>query len=137
MENPAVFMLIAEKLSDKKVPIVCTYGQVKLAGFVLLNMLTNVCDKIYYSGDSDPEGLLIADKIKSRFKDKICLIGFDVDTYYEVLSHIVISDERLKKMKHIQNLELNEISLAMHKEKKVAYEEMKIMRSNFLHIINL
>lgn len=127
VENPAVFMLIAEKLSDKKVPIVCTYGQVKLSGIVLLNMLANVCDKIYYSGDSDPEGVQIADKIKSRFKDKVCLIGFDVDTYYQVLSDVIISDERLKKLEHIQCFELMDISSALLKEKRVAYEEMKII----------
>jgi len=136
VENPAVFMLIAEKLSDKKVPLVCTYGQVKLSGIVLLNMLAKICDKIYYSGDTDPEGIQIADKIKSRFKDKICLIGFDVKTYYQVLSEVCVSQERLKKLENIQNQELSEICRILNKEKKVAYEEMKIMKSNILHIIN-
>ena len=127
VENPAVFMLIAEKLSNKKVPLVCTYGQVKLSGIVLLNMLSKVCDKIYYSGDSDPEGIQIADKIKQRFKDKVCLIGFDSDAYYKVLSDVTISSERLKKLEHIQSSELLELCNAMRKEKRAAYEERKLM----------
>jgi len=78
----------------------------------------------------------IADKIKSRFKDKICLIGFDVKTYYQVLSEVCVSQERLKKLENIENQELSEICRILNKEKKVAYEEMKIMKSNILHIIN-
>lgn len=127
VENPAVFMLIAEKLSNKKVPLVCTYGQVKLSGIVLLNMLSKVCDKIYYSGDSDPEGIQIADKIKQRFKDKVCLLGFDTDTYYKVLSDVTVSSERLKKLEHIQSPELLKLCNVMSKEKRVAYEERKLM----------
>lgn len=126
VENPAVFMLIAQKIQDKKIPLVCTYGQVKLSGIVLLKMLSQVCKKIYYSGDTDPEGIQIADKIKSRFSDVVELIGFDVDTYYKTLSNICVSDERLKKLEHIENLELNDIVNAVRKEKRVAYEEMKV-----------
>lgn len=127
VENPAVFMLIAEKLSNKKVPLVCTYGQVKLSGIMLLNMLSKVCDKIYYSGDSDPEGIQIADKIKQRFKEKVCLIGFDTETYYKVLSEVQVNDERLKKLKHIKSSELMDVCAVMAKEKRVAYEERKLM----------
>ena len=89
-------------------------------------MLSQVCKKIYYSGDTDPEGIQIADKIKSRFSDVVELIGFDVDTYYKTLSNICVSDERLKKLEHIENLELNDIVNAVKKEKRVAYEEMKV-----------
>ena len=131
VENPAVFMLIAEKLSDKNVSLVCTYGQVKLSGIVLLNMLTKVCNKIYYSGYSDPEGIQIADKIKQRFKHKVCLIGFDVDTYYKALSDVTVSSERLKKLEHIQSPELLKLSSVLLKEKRVAYEEMKVIYTGF------
>lgn len=134
VENPAVFMMISEKLSDKKVPLVCTYGQVKLSGIVLLNMLAKVCDKIYYSGDSDPEGVQIADKIKQRFKDKVCLLGFDSETYYKVLSDVTVSSERLKKLEHIQSPELRDVSSALLKEKRVAYEERKLMDSNKIEL---
>lgn len=34
MENPAVFMEVSEKTNKKDIPMVCTYGQVKLAGII-------------------------------------------------------------------------------------------------------
>lgn len=67
MENPAVFMEVAEKTKNRDFPIVCTYGQVKLSGLILLDMLVRQNYKIYYSGDIDPEGIQIADKLKSRY----------------------------------------------------------------------
>lgn len=126
VENPAVFMQIAQKIGNKKIPLVCTYGQVKLSGIVLLKMLSKVCNKIYYSGDNDPEGIQIADKIKTKFKDKIQLIGFDTETYYKTISNITISEERLKKLEHIENTELQDIVKTLQKEKRAAYEENKI-----------
>lgn len=126
VENPAVFMQIAQKIENKKIPLVCTYGQIKLSGIVLLKMLNKVCDKIYYSGDTDPEGIQIADKIKTKFKEKIQLIGFDTDTYYKTISNVTISNERLKKLEHIENTELQDIVKALQKEKRAAYEENKI-----------
>lgn len=126
VENPAVFMQIAQKIQNKKIPLVCTYGQVKLSGIVLLKMLSKVCDKIYYSGDTDPEGIQIADKIKTKFKDKIQLIGFDTETYYKTISNVTISEERLKKLEHIENAELQDIVKTLQKGKRAAYEENKI-----------
>ena len=41
----------------------CTYGQVRLSGIILLNLLIESGLKIYYSGDLDPEGIQIADKL--------------------------------------------------------------------------
>ena len=87
-------------------------------------MLSKVCDKIYYSGDTDPEGIQIADKIKTKFKDKIHLIGFEPQTYYKTISDVSISDERLKKLEHIENPELQDIVEILKKEKRAAYEEM-------------
>lgn len=132
VENPAVFMQIAQKIQNKKIPLVCTYGQVKLSGIVLLKMLSKVCDKIFYSGDTDPEGIQIADKIKTKFKDKIHLIGFEPQTYYKTISDVSISDERLKKLEHIENPELRDIVEILKKEKRAAYEEMK---ANIIHTI--
>lgn len=130
VENPAVFMLLAEKFKSKRVPLVCTYGQVKLSGTVLLTMLSKVCSKIYYSGDSDPEGLQIADKIKSKLKESVCLVGFDVDTYYECMSDVTISEERLKKLEHIEDSNLKALAEVMKKEKRATYEEAKAMKWN-------
>lgn len=125
-ENPAVFMEISDYVGSKKIPLVCTYGQIKLSGIVLLNMLEKQCKKIYYSGDTDPEGLQIADSIKCRYGDKVELIGFDVKTYLNIISNVKISDERLKKLDSIKSQELTDVSEKMKEYKMAGYEELKI-----------
>ena len=109
-ENPSVFTEITTKIKDKKVPIVCTYGQVNLAGILLLNLLSKKCEKIYYSGDCDPEGVQIADKLKSRYGEMLELIGFDEKTYYKNLSDVVITEQRLNKLQNIKDEELIKIA---------------------------
>lgn len=126
MENPAVFTAIADCLQEKRVPLVCTYGQVKLSGIVLIKLLAKSCKTIFYSGDIDPEGIQIADKLKTRFPNEIQLIGFDEDTYCQNLSHVTLSEERLHKLNHIQSEELHEIVELVKQHKLASYEELKI-----------
>ena len=126
MENPAVFMEVAEKCKIKDFPMVCTYGQVKLAGIILLDLLVNAGFKIYYSGDIDPEGMQIADKLKKRYGEKLEFFGFDVETYFNNMSDVEISSERLNKLKAIENL--LDLCVNVEKNKKAAYEEANIDR---------
>lgn len=126
MENPAVFTAIANFLQNKKVPIVCTYGQVKLSGIVLLKLLAKCCKTIFYSGDIDPEGIQIADKLKTKFPNAIQFIGFDINTYYKNLSNVELSNERLNKLDNIQNEQLKKLAQVVKKEKKASYEELNI-----------
>lgn len=126
MENPAVFMEVAEKTMNKDFPIVCTYGQLKLSGIVLLDMLVKQNYKIYYSGDIDPEGIQIADKLKSRYTDNLSFLGFDINTYENNLSNVQISNIRLKKLLKVKSEDLKEISEKLKTSKKASYEEKNI-----------
>ena len=126
LENPAVFMGIAQKCKVKDLPLICTYGQVKLAGIMLIDLLINAGYKIYYSGDLDPEGIQIADRLKQRYKEKLNFIGFDKETYYNNISTVSLSDSRLKKLLGIKSEELKFISEEIKKNKRAAYEEKNI-----------
>ena len=126
MENPAVFMEVAEKCKIKDFPMVCTYGQVKLAGIILLDLLVKAGFKIYYSGDIDPEGMQIADKLKKRYGENLEFFGFDEETYLRNISDVKISGERLNKLKTIENLK--DLCVNVEKNKKVAYEEANIKK---------
>ncbi len=125
-ENPAVFMQIAQVCKVKDFPLVCTYGQVKLAGIMLLDLLLKAGFTIYYSGDLDPEGVQIADKLKQRYKHGLCLVGFDSSTYYKNLSDVFISDSRLHKLEKLKSEELKLIGSIIVKNKKPCYEEKNI-----------
>lgn len=126
MENPAVFMAVSEKIKNKDFPLVCTYGQVKLSGLVLLDMLVKQNYKIYYSGDIDPEGIQIADKLKSRYNQNLQFFGFDINTYKNNLSNIELSNSRLKKLDKIKNSELQKLCNEVKTIKKASYEEQNI-----------
>ena len=126
MENPAVFMEVAERCNKKDLPIVCTYGQVKLAGIVLLDMFVQQGYTIYYSGDIDPEGIQIADKLKQRYGKNLKLIGYNKETYYSNLSEVELPESRLIKLEQIKSNELQDVCNELKKTKKASYEEKNI-----------
>lgn len=126
VENPAVFMEIMEKCKFKDFPLVCTYGQVKLAGIMLMDLLKRQGYKMYYSGDIDPEGIQIADKLKQRYGENIKLLGFDKKTYFNNVSNVEINETRLKKLDNIKSKELESICQYLKLNKKASYEEANI-----------
>lgn len=134
MENPTVFMEVSEKCEKKDFPLVCTYGQVKLSGLILLDMFVKQGYKICYSGDIDPEGIQIADKLKQRYKNSLKFLGFDVNTYNQNLSNVYLSETRIKKLNGIKSLELLKICDKIRVSKKASYEEENI--KNIVEYIN-
>ena len=126
-ENPSVFMEITEKCKRRNFPLVCTYGQIKLAGIILLDLLVESGFILYYSGDIDPEGIQIADKLKQRYVNSLKFIGFDVETYLKNISNIKLSEVRINKLKHVKSKELIEVCQALDKNKRAAYEEENIL----------
>ncbi|WP_445492526.1 DUF2399 domain-containing protein [Niallia sp. 03133] len=60
VENSSVCSTIMDTVSDA--PIICTHGQLRAASWRLLDLLTDAHCTLYYSGDLDPEGILIADR---------------------------------------------------------------------------
>lgn len=126
MENPTVFMEVFSRCNKKDFPLICTYGQVKLSALVLLDMLVEQKYKIYYSGDIDPEGICIADKLKTRYKQNLYFLGFDINTYKQNLSNVEISLSRLKKLDKIKSGKLQEVCNQLKITKKASYEEKNI-----------
>ena len=126
VENPGVFTNIIQDGRLKTIPIVCTYGQVKLAGLILLSKLVGVGTQLYYSGDIDPEGMQIADKLKQRFRNNITLVGFDEKTYKKNKSNVILSEKRLKKLEGLKDEELKKTAKLLQQDKVAAYEELNI-----------
>lgn len=61
VENPSVFAMLCGQIKDRS--CMCMNGQPRLAGLMVLDLLAKSRAKVYYSGDLDPEGLLIAQKL--------------------------------------------------------------------------
>lgn len=120
LENPSVFSWLCEKYPDKS--FVCTNGQLRFSAFLLLDQLS-MASKLFYAGDYDPEGLLIAQKLKLRYKERLTLWNYSIDLYEQNLSDVKINERRLKQLDQIYIEELQEIKEDMKCQKKATYQE--------------
>ncbi len=120
LENPAVFSNLIKK--DARCAAVCVNGQPRLAALILLDLLKEA-HMFYYWGDFDPEGLLIAQRLKERYKDRIRLWNYRADWYDTYLSDVRLSEMRIKKLEKVCLPELKELRAAMEKEGRAAYQE--------------
>jgi len=120
VENPSVFAALIEK--RKGIPCICVSGQPNIAVFVVLSALYESGCNIFYSGDFDPEGLLIADKLLKRFP-RMELCAMDVSDYKKSCSNVLLDDKRLHKLKGIEHPRLKALAQAMMEEKRAGYQE--------------
>lgn len=123
MENPAVFAVFTE--SHPKCAAICGGGQIRLAVMMLMDAL-RYSSVFYYSGDYDPEGLQIAQRLKQRYGDGLRLWNYSEKLYEKYLSPVVLTDARLKKLENIYLKELDVVKGAMLRRKRAAYQEAMI-----------
>lgn len=120
-ENPSILNTIRDqKLSY---PVVITSGIPNLAVYQLLDKLVKSHNHLYYNGDYDPEGMMIADKLKRNYGEHLTLFQYDEQDYQTCKSNEVITDRRLKKLDTVQCPELAKIKQSILIEKKAAYQE--------------
>ena len=124
LENAGVFAVVLDGLSQRKPPLICTYGQIRVSSLVLLDMLAKGGTKLFYSGDFDPEGLQIADKLKHRYGDRLDLWRYGISDYEKAVSHETISQARLKKMDRLKNPELVHLSRVILQSGRAGYQEL-------------
>lgn len=123
VENPAVFSVLTSY--NPSCAVVCINGQPRLASFLLLDFLKET-HQFLYAGDFDPEGLLIAQRLKERYEDALHLWKYEAEWYKKYLSGVRLSGSRIKKLDHVYRPELLEIKKWMQKEQKAAYQEAMI-----------
>lgn len=100
-------------------PIICTHGQLRLAGWRLLDLLpTDV--SIYYSGDLDPEGLLIAQKIVARYGARVKLWQMNEASYHLGKSE-ALTAERLLKLQKVTIIP--SVVEQMNRHQQASYQE--------------
>lgn len=120
VENPAVFSVLINKHPEWTV--VCGNGQLRLATLILLDKFEKET-LFFYSGDFDPEGLLIAQRLKIRYGGRLNLWNYDLQWYEEYRSEVKLSASRIKKLEQLHLAELEELKLAICRCKKAAYQE--------------
>ena len=125
VENEMVFSFLAEQLRHGKadVGLLCTSGQPRTAALKLLELLAGAGYQILYSGDMDPEGITIADRLWKRFDGSVEIWKMAPADYRKGISGEVLKESRLMKMKNVEHPVLKETAAIVKKDKKAAYQE--------------
>lgn len=119
-ENPAVFQYFVNK--NPWAAAICTNGQINITIYKLLGALIRSEVDLVYNGDFDPEGLLIAEKLRQKFPN-IQLMGYTEVLYHKSKSHKVISETRLKQLKNVTSPELEVVKDLLMTHKRAGYQE--------------
>ena len=122
VENPSVYAMLCGKWAGKKA-CMCMNGQPRLSAVLLLDLLAEAGVKIYYAGDFDPEGMLIAQKIKKYYQGEVCYWKMSVEDYEKSKSKEILTTKRLKMLEHIDDIELLQTAEALQKCGVAGYQE--------------
>lgn len=125
VENPSVFAELCAG-RKKKVSCMCMNGQPRLAGLVTLDLLAAAKTVVYYAGDFDPEGLLIAQKLSDYYEGEFHYWHMTLADYEKSKSNEIISEKRIKSLERITDAKLLPVAEQMRMDRLAGYQE-KIM----------
>lgn len=123
-ENPAVFHKVLKETGNN-ISLICTSGQLNLSSYILLNKIRDL-KNIYYAGDFDPEGLMIAYKLKERYKGKVRFLNYTRESYINTMSNNLIEEKSMSQLNKINCSELDEVIRELRINKRSAYQELLI-----------
>ena len=126
VENPSVFAVLCGKEKEKNTrrAYMCMNGQPRLAGLMVLELLAKSGTKVYYAGDLDPEGVLIAQKLSQYYKGEFYYWHMEAADYERCRSKEVISPKRLKILERITDERLKPVAALIGKYRTAGYQEM-------------
>ena len=120
VENPAVFSILTSRFPEKA--FICSYGQIRRAVFMLLDLF-NKNTVFSYAGDFDPEGLLIAERLKKRYGDRLAFWKYEPEIYIKYVSEEKLTNQRIRKLDGVRDAALLKIAELMREEGRAAYQE--------------
>ena len=123
VENEMVFSYLVKHLKQKDVTLLCTSGQLRSAAVKLIPFLLDTGVDIYYSGDTDPDGIRIADRLWEKYGDNIHVWRMSGGDYENSRSEEILGDVSLKKLEAVENPILRETAKCVRKMKKAGYQE--------------
>ncbi len=120
-ENPSILSEILRR--NISCSVVIAGGFPNSSVYLLLDKLVEKGNHLFYNGDFDPEGLLIACRLKEKYKDQLTLFCYQKEDYDECISNEVIRDSRIKKIENMGTQELQTVQKMIQIHKKAAYQE--------------
>jgi uncharacterized protein (TIGR02679 family) len=129
IENSGVYSSIIDELDDIY-PVVCTHGNFKLSGLILLDKLVKSGAHIYYSGDLDANGIFLARYLKQKYGEQMHYWRMSVEDYQKSVSDIELTKLALKRLESIIDWELTDVIQKITEEGRAGYQEPLI--NNFI-----
>ncbi len=123
VENEMVFSYLLKHLKQKNVTLLCTSGQLRSAAVKLMPFLLDSGAEIYYSGDTDPDGIRIADRLWRKYGDRIHVWRMSEEDYVKSLSKEEIGSISMKKLETVENPVLRRTANEVRKKKRAGYQE--------------
>ena len=127
VENEMVFSFLTGFLAGRGeacgLTLLCTSGQPRTAALQVLALLAEAGYLIRYSGDMDPEGIDIADRLWKRFGQVLEIWRMSPEDYRNGLSEERIEEKRMSRLGHVENPVLKETSEQVRKTGLAAYQE--------------
>ena len=122
VENPSVYAVLCGKW-NRSCGLMCMNGQPRFSSLLLLDLLAKAGTEAWYAGDIDPEGLLIAQKLKQYYRGSFHFWHMFPEEYERCVSEETISPRRLRMLEHVTDPELRETAKALQGKEKAGYQE--------------
>ncbi|MBW7474309.1 DUF2399 domain-containing protein [Paenibacillus oenotherae] len=123
IENSGVYSSVLDKLGNNIAPVVCTHGNFRLSGLILLDKIIKSGYSIFYSGDFDGNGISLAYFLRRRYGQQVKFWRMGREEYLESISKVSLNEKSIKRISAIQDGELMPVIQEMKKRKKAGYQE--------------
>ena len=122
VENPSVYAVLCGKW-NRRCGLMCMNGQPRFSSLLLLDLLAESGTEVWYAGDIDPEGLLIAQRLKRYYRGKFHLWHMAAEDYKICISGEELTQRRMRMLDRIDEPELRETAELVKQKGKAGYQE--------------
>lgn len=137
VENEMVFSYLLEHAGREKqveadkskqywndnLTLLCTSGQPRAVALELIPLILDSGADIYYSGDIDPDGIGIADRLWQKFGERIHIWRMSPADYETSISKECIGNNGLAKLENVRNPLLRQTAGRLKEKHMAAYQE--------------
>jgi uncharacterized protein (TIGR02679 family) len=123
VENSGVFSALLDECAAYNPQLICLHGQFKLASWALLDRLAQSGALFHYSGDFDPEGLQMAEKLLKRYPGRARLWRMTEMDYLLAEPSVPLEKNRIQKFKSINEPGLITLAQVIANKGLSAYQE--------------
>lgn len=96
LETQETFSRLAEEISGAT--MMCINGQLNVASLILLDLLNNCGFQLHYSGNFTPESLLLAQRLKQRYGERLSLWRYSPEDYEKSIIDEKLTPKRLDRL---------------------------------------